>query len=402
MRRVLFVAPSSFPLYGAESIVNLKLLLALSRSGEFEIDLISKKNKHSEYLGNSLEELGIKVSSVHIIEVDNKVSIKTIWGHFLSLLYFGVVFKGSHWAYHAIKEAKGLCKQKVFDFVLTKNSPSLLVGYYLKKRLNLKWIATWNDPYPEYLYPEIYARYMHAKKDWASDKQIRILRKYVDVHVFPNSRLRDYLLKYYKVDFENTRVIPHVVIGDAIHHSGKNDETRTLRIVHSGNISYPRDPESFMVGLRKFLNKYQEASIVVDVIGVKDESFTSKVEKYKLDGIVKGLPPMSYLESMNRIQDYHICLIVEADVPEGIFLPTKVSDFMQKNMPIMAVSPKDGVLHDLYLEKNIGYFANVSDPLNIAQTLEKLYFDFMNNNLVSSRVPTSYMEDSVVKNYMQI
>lgn len=400
MKRILFIAPSSYPLYGAESIVNLKLLSALTKSGQFEIDLISKKNKHSEYKGNSLEDLGISLKDLHIVEVDNTINLKTLWGHFLSLFYFGVVFKGSHWAYYAMRVAKTLCKENKYDYVVTKNSPSLLVGYYLKKKYGLKWVATWNDPYPDNLYPEIYADFMNAKEDWASRRQIKMLRKFVDVHIFPNDRLRNHLLKFYNVSIDKTLVIPHVVLDKDVNNNAINDGI--LRIVHSGNIAYPRDPESFLAGLRLFLDKNPEASIKVDVIGVMDSSFNGKLERYGLTGIVSGIPPLSYLDSLKFLLDYNICLIVEANVPEGIFLPTKVSDFMQEHMPIMAVSPQVGVLNDLYKESYIGYFADVCDPNTVEKALERLYSDFSNKSIKSSEVPDSYTEKEIVKQYLQL
>ena len=42
----------------------------------------------------------------------------------------------------------------------------------------------------------------------------------------------------------------------------------------------------------------------------------------------------------------------------GIFLPTKVADFMQERMPILAISTNDGVLIDLYESSNVNYFAH--------------------------------------------
>lgn len=400
MKTILIVAPSSYPLYGAESIVNLKLLSALSRSGEFAIDLISKKNKHSEYVGNTLDEMGITLSSIHVVEVDNKVNANTLWGHLLSFFCFGVAFKGSHWAYYAMKIAVKLCKQKRYDYVLTKNAPSLLVGYYLKKKLGIKWAATWNDPYPDFLYPEIYAKYIHAHEDWSSRKQLGIMRKYVDMHIFPNNRLRDYLLKYYKIDISKTIVIPHVVKDNK--NNSRNKDKSLLKIVHSGNIAYPRDPEPFMAALRQFLDNNPQSSIIVDVIGVVDAKFNEKVGKYKLEGIVNSIRPLSYLDSLAKLSEYHVCLIVEANVPEGIFLPTKVSDFMQERMPIMAVSPKEGVLHDLFINHNIGYFANVCDINEIAHVIEKLFVDFKNDSIVACNIPYNYTEEYVVNSYLKL
>ena len=83
MKRILLIAPSSYPINGAEAIVNIKLLRALTKSGNFEIDLVSKKHKWANYKSEDLSELGIRLRSLNIVEVDNKINLKTIWLHFL-------------------------------------------------------------------------------------------------------------------------------------------------------------------------------------------------------------------------------------------------------------------------------------------------------------------------------
>ena len=201
------IAPSSYPVDGAESIVNIKLLKALSDSGKFEIDLIARQRHWSNYVTASFESYGINVKSLNVITVDNKINFKTIWGHFMALLLFGVVFKGAHWAVKALPVVKRLIKKNKYDYVLTKNAPSFLLGYYLKKHYGQKWIATWNDPYPEIKYPEPYGRGYDADESWSVRRTISIMHKWVDMHIFPSERLKNHMLHYLKVDNGKTCII---------------------------------------------------------------------------------------------------------------------------------------------------------------------------------------------------
>lgn len=113
----------------------------------------------------------------------------------------------------------------------------------------------------------------------------------------------------------------------------------------------------------------------------KDDYFSNLVEKYNVNRYVKFCPPVPYKESLAFIQDYDVCMLIEAACEEGIFLPSKVSDYMQNSKPIMALSPKIGVIHDMYLDGYINYFANITDANSIANSLEILYSDFMNCNI---------------------
>ena len=67
MKRILVIAPQSYPVTGAESIVNIKQLKALSNSSEFEIDLVSKRSKQGNYKTDDFSTTQIKLKSLNII-----------------------------------------------------------------------------------------------------------------------------------------------------------------------------------------------------------------------------------------------------------------------------------------------------------------------------------------------
>ena len=137
-------------------------------------------------------------------------------------------------------------------------------------------------------------------------------------------------------------------------------------------------------------------------MGVYDKNTANYIKASSLDNVVKVIPSVSYNESLQILKDYHVALIIEADCEEGIFLPTKVSDFMQCGKPIFAVSPKKGVLKDLCNETYIGYFADVRNIDAIYEEISKLYNDFKDGKLEDNiKIPEEYKSDDIVSQYLK-
>ncbi len=403
MKKILMIAPASYPVFGAEAIVNMKLLKVLSDSGQFEIDLVSKKSKWEDYHSDPLDKYGVSLKSLNVVEVDNKISLKTIWEHFLSLIFFGIIFKGCHWAVKALPIVKKLVEKNDYDYVLTKNAPSLLLGYYLKKRYGIKWVATWNDPYPVIKYPVPYGKGALAKCSLSDRIKISIMQKWVDIHIFPSVRLRNHMMRYLKIPLDKTVIIPHVVFSNQCLDSSSLMNCETLKLIHPGNLKYPRDPHTFIEALKKFKQKYPESKIEVSIMGVFDDKLDKEIKDVGLQDVIKFIPPVSYNESLLVLKDYHVALIIEANCEEGIFLPTKVSDFMQCGKSIFAISPSIGVLNDLYEENVIPYFATITNECEIASTIGVIYDDFLTGKVLGIAKPKqSFLDTQIVKQYLKL
>lgn len=398
MKKVLLIAPASYPVYGAESIVNIKLLKAFTNSSIFEIDLLSKESKWSDYPSNSLDELGVKLKSLNIVEVNNKLSLRTIWLHIKSLFVFGSVFKGSHWAIKALPVIKELVTKNNYDFVLTKNAPSLLLGYYIKKKYGIKWVATWNDPYPVIKYPVPYGKGCDVKLNILDKLQLRIMRC-ADIHIFPNNRLRDYMLKYLSVQEKSTMIVPHVVNDVEEWDKSKFKKRTQLRLIHSGNILPPRNPQNLIKAVN-LLSDDIANNILIAILGVKKSEDFHGVNQTR--EVFQFLPPVTYCDSISILKNYDVAMIIEAPCEEGIFLPTKVSDFMQLNIPIWAISPQKGVLNDLYKSGNIPYFSNIDDVESIKETLTIIHKDYQAGHVRNNKIPDNYTEEDIVNQYRSL
>lgn len=386
-KRILFIAPESFPVNGAEAIVNIKQLEILSKAG-CVIDVVSKKRKWTDYPLTELAETGIRLNSLHVLEVDNRLNWETVKLHLLTFLTFGIVYKGAHWAWSALQVCKGLLKRNQYDCVITKSFPSELVGYWIKKNKGVKWLATWNDPFPVEKYPYPYGNGPKAKVFWGAKRLIPMMEKYPDFHLFPSGRLRDYMLQYLNISMDKTKIVPHVTL--EMNSRREKANLKGLSILHSGNLNYPRDPECFLKALARFVHENPNAQLKVYFQGVLPDRLKELIVQLELEKWIEILPAVSYKESIEQLSNYNVALIIEAPCEEGVFLPTKVSDYMQADKTIWAISPSKGVLHDLYNNGNIGYFADCLDEEGILNELDNIYRDFLSCGLKKSKTPVEY------------
>lgn len=399
-KRILFIAPASIPVNGAEAIVNVKLLKLLVAEG-YKIDVISKKAKWEHYPLMQEEKLQSELESVNIIEVDNSFSLKTLWLHLMAWKRFHVAFKGVHWAYLASRVAKQKLSEHNYACVITKNYPSELLGCFLKRKYGLPWVATWNDPYPHERFPEPYGKGPHARLSLLKRPILKQMAIYPDAHIYPSSRLKDYMQSYLNVNPDKVHVIPHIVEGQSGNVSAEK-ETSCLRVCYIGCLDGPRQPWTTLEAISMFRKASPESRIQIDFIGTYPDGSVEKTKELGISDIVSFNSPVSYKESLELLKKYQVALIIEAPCPEGVFLPSKVSDAMSAGLSVFAVSPANGVLHDLYDSKSIQYFSDVTRPQTIAEEMTRMYGDFLSGKLLDPIVPEEYLPESVARQYENV
>lgn len=396
-RRLLFVAPASIPVNGAEAIVNVKLLKLLVSKG-YKIDLISKKAKWEHYPLMQEEELQRSLSSVTVIEIENRLSIRTIWYHIMAWFRFGVVFKGAYWAFIASNTVKKLVRSNHYLCVITKNIPSELVGYWAKVRYGIPWAATWNDPYPRERFPEPYSKGPHTRL-WLLKRPLIKKMRMADAHIFPSARLRDYMQGYLKCDAGKTYIIPHIV--EPLRRMDVQSDG-VLKICYIGCLNEVRQPWTTIEALDAFHKKNCAFNFKVDFIGTTASGTKEEIKSRGLEDIVRVFPPVSYSESLDLLQKYDLALIIEAPCPEGVFLPSKVSDAMAAGLSVFAISPAVGVLHDLFENGYIHYFSDVTRLESIVEGLDAIASDFLAGRLGRTAVPTDFLPEYVGNQYERI
>lgn len=252
------------------------------------------------------------------------------------------------WIRAVVIAAERLHRSNPFHLVYSRSLPmeAHIAGYWASRRLRLPWIANINDPWDWHLMPgEMRIRGRLADR-WVSSFWMRKTLQKADLVTYPSARLRDYHLRLCGVNHESA-VIPH--IGYAL--EGKGRGGGGFRLVHAGKLGglETRSPVSLLEGIGRFLRRNPEARSVLKAlfVGLEDPATRLRTDELGLHSVVEHTGRVSYEKSLEFISSAAVCVLVEGDLPEGIFLPSKLADYLVAGKPVLSLSPALGVVGDL-------------------------------------------------------
>lgn len=414
MKRILYIAPHCYPIRSSESICNSKVAYSLAKAG-FKVDVYTCADKSTYPIDREIntllkdsDNLTITTATGNVMTRNtNKITlVKLLFRYLIIYLKTGYYYNGIEYSYNIVRSIKKKIKKQGgvnYDVMITRGFYTEYVGIYIAKRYNIKWIANWNDPYPLEKFPEPYGKGYGAKLSIFSKKVVNNIEKYANIYTYPCERLRDYMFNcFMNITKEQTLVIHHMA-HSCIYYSGVTKSQNRLRLVHSGSVSRPRNPEKFLQALSIAI-KQIGSNIECVFLGGYDSNIKQLVDIYDLNDNITFLPSMSYSESLKYLSSANISLIIEAICEEGIYLPTKFVDAIQCHTPVLCVSPQHGTLHDYVDRYNVGYFCDNENVENIAFTIARIFRDFKQNKLpvVDLKQVESFFNEYIIKQYKEI
>lgn len=405
--KALLIATGYLPYTFSENLCNAKLVYALQENG-WEVDVISRVDEGNTYCTEWQEPWLCLQPNVYEVTypVGNKFS------RILDLLHStiqmgGYPIEGIRWARRAYKKAVALHKEKHYDVILTRSPNDIphIVGYKLKQRFGVRWIANWNDPSAT-IWPEPYTHHFSASKT-------RIIHNYTvqclrgaDINTFPSQSLLDHFVKNFPFLKDlPTAVIPHIALSESLYIPTKREKQDKLYLCHSGNLSTERNPELLFRAMREIINEGYN-NIQLDIMGHINDYTQLLIDKYDLNDHVCCAGSFPYMEAVNHLADYDVLILLEARMKKGIFFASKFTDYAQCTRPILAVSPKEGFAHDILTQYGGGIFVDNEDYQDIKRGLMELYKTWSTDTLASSyntqRLYNEFSSKKVVNVYNKL
>lgn len=379
--RALLIATGYLPYAFSENLCNAKLVYALQQSG-WEIDVISRMDEGNTYSSEWQEPWFCLQPNLHEVTYALGNKFARIWDLLLSTLQMGYPLSGIRWARRAYKQAVALHKEKHYDVVLTRSPSDVphIVGYKLKLRFGVRWIANWNDPSAT-IWPEPYTHHFSAyKKKMLEKYTIQCLRG-ADVNTFPSQSLLNHFTGHFPfLCNQETKVIPHIALWESLYTSTKREKKDKLYLCHSGNLSEERNPDLLFRAMREMIDEGY-THIRLDIMGHINDYTQELIDKYNLSDYVGCAGGFPYMEAMRRMQEYDVLVLLEARMREGIFFASKFTDYAQNARPIFAISPVNGFAKDMLAEYGGGIAVNNEDFKDIKEGLCELYASWESGRL---------------------
>jgi len=258
------------------------------------------------------------------------------------------------------------------DFVLSFGGFCHIAALRYAGTSKIPIIANWNDPFPSLIAPQPYGGGPDGPLPQCYRRLLSRIGRAAAWHVFPSERLRGYMLKFLPETAQSrTSVIPHMA--GQMPAGQTPADGRTFTITHAGALLPHRRVDVFFEGLATFLATRSPArELRVVFIGSEGGELRAAAQRCGVDGACQFVPEMEHERCARHLSDSDALLVIEAQMSESIFLPTKFVDYAQTRKPILAVAPRHGTIADLIGHYGGGVLADCRSPAEVAAGLEAL------------------------------
>ncbi len=262
-----------------------------------------------------------------------------------SLLYRFFEPRKREWIYPALRHLKRVGVE-TFDLILSCSQPHCnhLLGYRLKQMTGKPWVAYFSDPWTD----NVYADYRDEKiRRYHLELEGRVM-KGADRVYFTCAETADLVLrKYPPAMARKCDLLPHAFVPPwyALH-SVEAPPKGKIRIVQTGHFYGPRTPMPLFEALARVAKRLPlEERLEFHFYGSMDETYRAYLREHALEGVVRLMGTVPYLQSLAVLREADFALLIDAPLAtldESVYLPSKLIDYLGSGRPVLGITPAAG------------------------------------------------------------
>lgn len=375
--KILLISHNFPPTAGPESSLVKINAASLHRAG-FQLRVLTTTESHTiQAIDESLlSDIPSSVSIDRVASPDASMAARSPkFGRFLA------VNSGRHvlpevafpWVVPAFRRAVAITEEWQPDFIYSRATKhvSNVVGWRLKRRTCLPWVAHFSDPWITGGLP-----YRPLQRLIGRFFEHRILRD-ADALVFVSANAAEKVLRHQPQEtWSRVHIIPHGYATPAPDLAALRPppaQGRPLRVIHAGSF-YPgmRTPDSLIEALLLMKqSRPLDGCIEIQCIGVDTSPYQARVDAAGLGGVLKFEGSIPFDECQRQVATSDLTLIIDTPGYGGLFLPTKLFESFAFDHPVLGLTEPGSAVAGI-LEQVSMPWVHVSDPSAIAAQLSAL------------------------------
>ncbi|WP_136668217.1 glycosyltransferase family 4 protein [Flavobacterium sp. H122] len=282
------------------------------------------------------------------------------------------------WVKPSISYLSEYIQENNIETIITTGPPHSLhlIGLGLKKKLNVKWIADFRDPWTTIGY----------------HKALKLTKKSAQKHKDLESEVMnsaDELIvtsPTTKKEFEAITNKPiHVITnGYDAERIAKLSLDEKFTLAHIGSFLSDRNPQIVWQVLEELINENADfaSDFQLKLIGATSQEVLASINDYGLNDYVNNLGYVSHQEAVEHQRKSQVLLLIEIDSEETkSIIPGKVFEYIVSERPIVAVGPQGSDFAEIITGTNTGNFFTYNEKENLKTILQKHYEAYKRNEL---------------------
>jgi glycosyltransferase involved in cell wall biosynthesis len=405
LKRVLIISYYWPPAGGISVIRPLKLAKYIGQLG-WEPVICTAENPHYPFIDeNAINDIpeGLEIIKVPIIEPyefykrltgQNQKSAladviqnapKRSFLHNLSVWVRGNFFIPDArclWIKPVVNELIEYLKDNPVDAIITTGPPHSVnrIGYLLNKKINLPWLADFQDPWTQVDY------YKHFKiSKWAHRKHRKM-----ENQIFENADLITIVSNSWKTDLEhiganNVEVVPLGYDPTDFSENIKLDSKFTL--THLGLLGEDRNPTVLIEVIANLckLDSNFSTYFRLQLVGKVNDRLKNLVKELDLSEHVRFIGQVNRDEALEIMQASQLLLLLLNKAENvGGRIPGKVFEYFGARRPVLSLGPTNTDIEKMLSEAGAGENIDYSDNSQLKIYLQNQLNRFLNEGINST------------------
>lgn len=284
------------------------------------------------------------------------------------------------WVKPSVEILSDYIQKEDIDTIITTGPPHSLhlIGMQLKKRLGVKWITDFRDPWTSIGY----------HKQLKLSKASQLKHKTLEKQVLNSSDQIIVTSLVTKKEFQQITNQPIEVItnGYDIEPVMDIEMDSKFSISHIGSLLSKRNPEVLWRVLSDLIQEYKGFSndFQLNFVGLLSDDVLQSLQKYNLSDYINNIGYVSHKESVRYQKKSQVLLLIEIDSEETTcIIPGKLFEYMVSNRPIIALGPKSSDVETIIKETNTGHYFYYNDYTPLKTVILNHYKSFQAKTLQS-------------------
>ena len=315
--------------------------------------------------------------------------------HFIRANYF-IPDARKFWIKPSVRRLSSFLKDNPVDVIISTGPPHSvhMIGYELKKKTGIKWLADFRDPWTNIDYFHNLPLRSGARKRH-HELENKVLNEADAVLVVG---------KTMKEEFADRNKNVHVISNGFDDSSSQEEITLDTKfsISHVGMMNADRNPTILWKALSELLSENEDLAndLSVKLIGKCDEAVYQSVNDFGLNSFVNFVAYVAHKDVLKYQRSSQLLLLAVNDVPSSKSVITgKVFEYLQSKRPILGIGPIDGDLAEILKETEAGQMVDFKNIDSLKKVLLAYYRSYKEGKLVlQSKNIDKYHRKNLTKN----
>lgn len=221
-----------------------------------------------------------------------------------------------------------------------------LIPIKLNVKNKLPWVAQFYDPWVENSF-----RNYHTKTIFNRNlKMENMVANNANIIIHSNNYVvKSWLIRYGKPIKSKILTLPFCIDDDNSNITTEVSSNNKITLSHIGSLYGRRNLDIIILVLQRLKNALviNNVNFCLNLVGFVSKDELNKIKKSGISDLIKITGKISYKQSLDFINNSDILLLIEDNSEESYFFPSKLTDYLKSNKPILAISSNKSIVNTI-------------------------------------------------------